>query len=643
MFLGEGVRIPLREIMGTASGGGVTAPSAAVTQVAANTSTGDQIVSLNGPSKTPDALIAVVSRRQTNGSTVNNARLSVGAATSSSQWVFTHQAKHQSNPSETARGVDTSSVIKMINQSAGILGEANVSTWADGQITLDWTDAAPQASLITFISFYDLAAVACGTFDPHDTSGSSIDVTSLGEYANAGFLANASIASGDDVTLGTIGMGFFSNDGTTVRQSCYAVSSVDNVSPTEVYGTVHDDRCAVMFGGSTLIKEVEAEHLATGVRFTSRQTDVGSQVMGYLVFALPSGYEAFAGVHYSNTEVSTDFISTLGIDPSITSIIAPTNFEAANVGTVQAGGEGNHAGLGATDGTNSFYVGVEDKDGEAVQSASRSYCNNKFIDSPIAAAVYEADFDSTQDGGLSIDLTTAAPEPLAWPYLAIGPTYAAPSYTDSDVKVHYLLDESSGVVIDQLGNVSLGLVGTIGSGRDFDGTSWALRSFVDISIENISIVGWATADSLVPSLQTILSYEWQQNLLVSVTSSGSLSFYVRSEDRSVAEVTTSNSSLISAGTEFFFAARKKGNDLYVDVNTTSKNETKSSLATSTRVKTLSLGRRVNDPQPLTGIIGGSSSSKGLLIIEKAISDADVTWLRNTRTPTEVQARSFTAL
>jgi hypothetical protein len=194
----------------------------AVVRAACNTSTGTQDFTSTGFG-TPKAALFFLSAGTADGTQVNNAMLSIGATDGTRSRAIAAGSEHGVASSDTGMtGSGTAAVVTLLKTSmSAIDGSADFSAWITDGVRINWTDAPPEAYMMTVVLIGGNGVSNCyvGNATAGATVGAATDVTDPAFEPTfvLTFGANdASLTTDSDLRLS---LGVVVNDGSNTQRS----------------------------------------------------------------------------------------------------------------------------------------------------------------------------------------------------------------------------------------------------------------------------------------------------------------------------------------------------------------------------------------------------------------------------------------
>lgn len=338
----------------------------AVARVGCNTSTGTQdITTTDLGGLTPKAAILIVSTGITDGSVVNHASLSVGATDGTNQWATTTLARNGQTTSDTWSRAATTRLLTQLSTSSGnLVADAAFDSFISEGIRINWTDASPNAYLLTVIFFAgtDLSVLA-GTVDAVTPDQTETTVTTTFEPDTVFFAGVGLTSFGNTSTAGMYPQfGFANNDPGGIQQAVVAHNSVDNNSGAACEGAIYTDRIGAIVSGGSLSRSYELSAF-TSSAFKVKVHGSTNQVFGYLALNFGGKAEAYVGTVASPTSTGNAAVTGVGFEPQAV-VLAPSHLSSS--ATVQTSVTNVMAtGLTAFTATAAFSTVVADEDASA--------------------------------------------------------------------------------------------------------------------------------------------------------------------------------------------------------------------------------------------------------------------------------------
>ena len=391
--------------------------------ITAHTSTGSQ--GYTGVGFTPKA-IAFWGTNQTATGYLGNVRVFYGAATrqggSTQQWCQAISADDTLGTSDTGRGNNNAACIHAHNDATTPTVEmvADLTSFDADGFTLNWSIAAGSAWIIHYLALggSDITnAYAGNVLTTATTSNQAITAPGFTPEALWG-VCNLQGAWNQDISQGNICMGFATPAarGTTAWRSRDAQANEDGAGSQIT--TQWLSGIASTAGTAAPVIEV-ASWDANG--FTI-QDDFGvAMAVGYLAIA---GGQHFVGSETSRTSTGTKATTGVGFEPTG---VAMMSWGLAASASIDTSSDVNLA-FGASDETSEGYTGISLDDGNTTMAVDMRTVDTKVIGAQdvTPATIREADLDSFDADGFTLNWTTADATAAQFIYWAMGSDPAAP-------------------------------------------------------------------------------------------------------------------------------------------------------------------------------------------------------------------------
>lgn len=380
-----------------------------ITETAANTSTGNQDITVGGYTGTPDGCILVMTDGITNGTAAADMRISIGAASATTErWANHLNSEDAQGTSDESTGPSqTDNVIIMSN-----VGTATVSALADivafitGGIRINWSNAPAGAFQILAI-FFEGDNVYAGNATMNATQNNSTDVTAPGFEPDFvfGLIMHRITGDADSIAHNRWGMGLAHWDGVAVTQRAAILDSRNNQTTYNVDGQIVNNRIAGVCDNTGVLQySVEIGSFdASGFSITTRDGNTVSSTDFYYICG--NGAVDYS-LDDSLTPASTGVNSYEG--PAFTpqaAIGIMTQFTAINTARNNSAEAGSF-GICAFDGTEEYSLSGSKEDNVGTTN-TQSLADNTAINLPLddGTAGYEAAFDSFDSLGYNLNFS----------------------------------------------------------------------------------------------------------------------------------------------------------------------------------------------------------------------------------------------
>jgi len=262
----------------------------AATQVAVNTSTGNQTITatkLYG--QTPKAALFIISRATTNGTAVSTAALGVGATDGVSEWAQTALSADGVGTSFTRRGHTLSACVTLLGLAGTYEAEATFASFGAGSVTINWSTAPASGRLLTVVLLAGTELyIDFGTYQMPLTVNASVAV-------NTGFnpdvvILNSSLLSFTSAITRFSQLGYGAVTNTAQRSVLFRDD--DLLSTVEILGH-YSENYGIAWTDGAIVSGSEVDLTMTGFTSTTRLNPPNQAFyIGYLALGLPDGYSA---------------------------------------------------------------------------------------------------------------------------------------------------------------------------------------------------------------------------------------------------------------------------------------------------------------------------------------------------------------
>lgn len=243
---------------------GTATVKAAVTRAALNTSTGEQVVSVDLGGLVPSLVLALTSRATVVGTPAADAMICIGAwspVRQKAHVIFSEDGQATTNP----KSFVDDSIAVWLNEN-GVVGNARVASVAADTVTLDVTDDFPVGGLCTVVAF--AGGQFSGAVDHllQGSNGSSTKATGGDMMLLFSAWVDDTVADGAQMSLG---------GATAEAQGHSAFREYGNQSASNINSTSGADSIAHFFDGTSRVYVVSS-HVGNGTLAVS-----GGSIGGY--------------------------------------------------------------------------------------------------------------------------------------------------------------------------------------------------------------------------------------------------------------------------------------------------------------------------------------------------------------------------
>lgn len=419
----------------------------AITRFAANTSTGQQVISTNDlGGLTPKAVMLIATRGISDGTAVDGVGFYWGLSDGTNEATGGYESQHAQATMDAVANQDTTAnrILTIYDGTADNVVEATadfVSFSADS-VTVDWTDAPASAFLITAVFFAgtDLTANV-GRIDLGNVADALIAVTTVGFEADIVFPF-----WNHTVDPGFVGMGVVHNNRAgTVSQQSLGHSQRGSFGTSSVGVMMRDGEGLHKILTSTQL----LDYTLLFQTFDSSGFDIqlgnarspGAADVAWLALRLGTSPVVSAKVYTYTTPTGTGAHTDAGagFQPQFVMYLAS---RAAAVDTNESDADGGSFGVVLVDADDLYTQSISDEDNVA-DSNNQSLSDDKVnLPTHTGAAGHEATLTSMGSTGPVWSYSSTDGTARLWPALAIGinaagdasPT-ASDSYTQSESAV----------------------------------------------------------------------------------------------------------------------------------------------------------------------------------------------------------------
>lgn len=397
----------------------------AVTRAAANTSTGQQVISTNDlGGLTPKAVMLIATRGITDGTAVDGVGFYWGLSDGTNEATGGYESQHAQATMDAVANQDTTAnrILTIYDGTADNVVEATadfVSFSADS-VTVDWTDAPASAFLITAVFFAgtDLTANV-GRIDLGNTADALIAVTTVGFEADIVFPF-----WNHTVDPGFVGMGVVHNNRAgTVSQQSLGHSQRGSFGTSSVGVMMRDGEGLHKILTSTQL----LDYTLLFQTFDSSGFDIqlgnarspGAADVAWLALRLGTSPVVSAKVYTYTTPTGTGAHTDAGagFQPQFVMYLAS---RAAAVDTNESDADGGSFGVVLVDADDLYTQSISDEDNVA-DSNNQSLSDDKVnLPTHTGAAGHEATLTSMGSTGPVWSYSSTDGTARLWPALAIG-------------------------------------------------------------------------------------------------------------------------------------------------------------------------------------------------------------------------------
>jgi len=399
--------------------------SVAVTRVACSTAAGNQFITAPGLSDlTPKAAYFIVVDAVEDGTASAGAVLGIGAATgAANRWSVSWSAQDNVGTTNTNRRATTDEcVLKILNNSGNVDGEADFVAFIPNGIQINWGNAPASAFLMIVVLFAgtDLNAQAA-TFTMAAAQDATVDINTVGFEPDVLLTAGHGNPFNDTAyATSFVSYGLVLNK-TPVEQYAICNQSADGQGTTRIGGRITDDY-GISWNSSTTGNPLLAGEFGTfdaqGFSCTTRLAAAGSsEEVGFLALSFGGVVSFEGGIIATPTATGNDSVTDPGFTPQAV-LVGLTQMPA--VDTSYINGESASVGLYAFDANYEFSNSIQDEDGEGTSDTQSISDNQLTFPQDDGSAGHVATFVSFDTLGWTWNFTTTQGAAVQWWYLAIG-------------------------------------------------------------------------------------------------------------------------------------------------------------------------------------------------------------------------------
>jgi hypothetical protein len=382
-----------------------------------NTTTGSQ--SVTGVGFEPVALIIYWTAQTSDDNSTANAFSSIGAATSSTdEWGEACIAQHNQTTTQTVSrrgttflfGIDTAGTINVQG--------SFTSFDADG-FTFNITTSNAQAYRIGYIALGGADITGAKATRVTQTAGTGTEA-----FTGTGFQPTLlMVVKGNNSNSDLAIAGAFRSIGwaNAMQQASISVTSQDNVADSNTHGILRSDRLVSHINATgTLISASLDSFDADGFTLDRHESTAANATLSYL--ALAGTFSSAIGVDTQKTTTGTKSTIGIGVLPKVVFFGSAHRASSSSV-TAEA-----FQSTGAADGTSQNVAGRTDHDALGSSQGGKTYSTAKVLRhitveagaGPTITTVSEADVDSLDGNGFTLDWTTADATAREFFYMAMG-------------------------------------------------------------------------------------------------------------------------------------------------------------------------------------------------------------------------------
>lgn len=400
----------------------------AVARAAANVGGGNQdITTADLGGLTPGAVWFTISGAQSNGVAANDARMGIGAATSTTErWTITWALDNNINPTQTVRRQMTDECIAIITVAGAVDGEADFVTFIPNGVRINWGNAPAAAYFITaeFYAGTDLSAKA-DMFQMPNVLNGTVDVNTVGFEPDMLRLATGDMSSLDNATDNSDASVGVAINNVAEDQFCWAARSRDNQGATAASSHISDIYGCGRIGNAgtfTWGGEINA-YDGAGFSCTNRIAADNARV-GFLALAFNGAVDFWADIIDTPIAIGNQSQNGPGFTPQS---VACGLTQMAAINTAYTDANAGSLGLNCFDSDDEYCNSFQDEDA-ANPSNTQSLSTAAAVDFPDddGTAAHAATFVSFDALGWTWNFSATEGTAVKWWALAIEEFIAPP-------------------------------------------------------------------------------------------------------------------------------------------------------------------------------------------------------------------------
>lgn len=301
---------------------GGSAPGTVVYTTAATTSNSDQTITVTGLTGAANAVLIFASRAVTDNTAANEAIMSAGVAAGGFQGAILGIDQNGVTPSNDLRYAIGDRVVYLRGPTGTFEADAELTAFADGQITLHWHTAPATAYKLVIIPFKATLAYAGETAISVSNNGTATITTGLTAHLGFALFNSRAIPNTSGNSDNVFSLGVFSYIGSTIVQKCFSYFADDNVAATTDGARLVSNRIAHQTdgtGGTVYGVEVTSVTSSTVVVTTRGTPGVAADLM--LLAMQFDDSAVYVGTDTSPTSTGVKSYSGLGFQPGVMGLI----------------------------------------------------------------------------------------------------------------------------------------------------------------------------------------------------------------------------------------------------------------------------------------------------------------------------------
>jgi hypothetical protein len=383
-------------------------------RVACSTSAGDQTITttkLKG--MTPSAAIVFISGAVTDGTAADHLHIGVGFADSAGNYLgISSQSEHGSASSDCDRRSETTEmVIKLLDGTKNVDGEANFKNWTTNGVVITWGNAPASAFLMEWVFFAGSDVQSYAGYFTAAALDTAADVTDPGFEPDVVLLASNYRAFSGSGTYAYISLGAAINDAGT-SQCASNFYSANAAAASDVSAIVSD----AYAGAHGSWRGEIGDYDSSGFSCTSRGAGSTSDRM-YLALKFNNAAKFSVGTFQTRTSGGDQSITAPAFQPQFV-MVGLTQIDTLD--TVQYDGDAGAWGVSIMDATDQYSLMIGEEDA-ADTTNTQSLMDDVAVNFPLddgtgGHAATLTNFNST---GWTWNYSAADGTAKYWWYLAI--------------------------------------------------------------------------------------------------------------------------------------------------------------------------------------------------------------------------------
>lgn len=407
-----------------------------VVQAALNTTTGNQDITLAGFG-TPTACVVVVTPATTNGTAANDAFMSFGVATSSTnRWAGSVADEHGAATTDMYRSFYTDEVIDLKDEAGTQLVDADFVSFITDGIRINITTAPASAYLAMVLLI--IATNQYANYFTLSTENTEVDVT------DPTFEPEVLIPF--SYNLGGTGENAFHNhsfglvhNGASVTQACIARANNEGQATSANHTTLFSTRGAAQISNNTGATNWTCEFSnfdASGFSATARDGNSGGDSVGYLALDFNGELDISLDIIDSPTSTGNHSETSPGLQPEA---VFQLLSRCAAVDTLEADADAGAFAVSMFDATSEYCAALNEEDNVGTTN-TQNLPDNQAVNLPeddgTTTNGFDATFVSMDTNGWTLNYASTDGTARKWIALSLG-TIAAGGPTIPIFHHHY--------------------------------------------------------------------------------------------------------------------------------------------------------------------------------------------------------------